>query len=79
MRDTHRAELERLHNVHKGEMEEVLKQACDARDAWDADKERLDAEILDLRHTMADNDATLIRTISRLHSQLRGKLLFSWS
>ena len=76
MRDRHQAELERLRNVHKGEMDEVLKQAFDARDARNADKERLDTEIVDVRCTMADNDATLIRTISRLHSQLRGELLF---
>ena len=78
MRDEHQAEIERLCNVHKAEVEEVLKQACDARDARDADKERLDGELVELRRTMADNDAALIRNISRLHDQLRGKS-FSWS
>ena len=78
MRDEHQAEIERLRNVHKDEVEEVLKQACDAHDARDADKERLDGELVELRRTMADNDAALIRNISRLHDQLRGKLL-SWS
>ena len=78
MRDEHQAEITRLCTAHKVEVEEVLKQACDARDAREADKERLDRELVELRRTMADNDAALIHNISRLHDQLRGKLL-SWS
>ena len=74
MTDEHAAELARLTAAHKAEMEEVLKQACDARDARDADKERLDGELIKLRRIMADNDATLIRNIGRLHDQLRGNL-----
>ncbi|CAA3004216.1 Hypothetical predicted protein [Olea europaea subsp. europaea] len=71
MTEEHKAELEQLGNMHKREMEEVLKQACDARDARDAEKERLHAELADLRHTMANNDATLICYISWLHGQIR--------
>ena len=74
MADEHLAEIARLTAAHKVEMDGVLKQACDARDARDADKERLDGELIELRRIMADNDATLIRNIGRLHDQLRGKL-----
>ena len=78
MVEENRAEIERLGNVRWGEMEEVLKQACDPWDSRDAEKEWLDAELLDLRCTMADNDATLICNISRLHDQIHGKP-FPWS
>ena len=78
MADEHQAELARLAAAHKVELEEVLKQACDAHDARDADKERLDGELIGLRRTMADNDAALIRNIGRLHDQLRGKLLLEF-
>ena len=74
MTDEHAAEIARLTAAHKVEMDGMLKQACDARDAWDVDKERLDGELIELRHIMADNDATLIRNIDRLHDQLCGKL-----
>ena len=74
MTEEHLAELARLNAAHQVEMEGVIKQACDARDARDADKERLDGELIELRRIMGDNDATLIRNIGRLHDQLRGRL-----